>query len=145
MTHKPQNTPKIAVNAIVFNGQGEVLLARRTDNGMWCIPGGHVDLGETLANACLRELREETGLEAEVVKLVGVYSDPQNSLHIAQGPEWHTIRVSFLCKITGGTIRPSEETSEIKYFKVNQLPSLITDHVRRIQDAVANSSEAKFD
>ena len=129
----------------MFNGQSEVLLAKRTDNGLWCIPGGHVDLRETLPNACLRELREETGLEAEVVKLVGVYSDPQNSLHIAQGPEWHTIRVSFLCKITGGTIRPSEETSEIKYFKVNQLPSLITDHVRRIQDAVANSSEAKFD
>ncbi len=145
MDHKPQTTPKIAVNAIVFNDQGEVLLAKRTDNGLWCIPGGHVDLRETLANACLRELREETGLEAEVIKLVGVYSDPQNSLHIAQGPEWHTIRVSFLCKITGGTIRPSEETSEIKYFKANQLPSLITDHVRRIQDAVANRSEAKFD
>jgi ADP-ribose pyrophosphatase YjhB (NUDIX family) len=140
--HKPQNTPKLAVNAIVFNGQGEVLLAKRTDNGLWCIPGGHVDLGESLSKACLRELREETGLEAEVVKLVGVYSDTKNSLHIAQGLEWHTVRVSFLCKITGGTIRPSEETSEIKYFKLDQLPSLITDHARRIQDAVANQPEA---
>src|SRR5690242_5118186 len=118
--HKPQSTPKIAVNAAVFNEKGEVLLAKRTDNGLWCIPGGHVDLGETLAQACERELFEETGLKAEVVRLVGIYSDTKGSLHIAQGPEWHTVRVTFLCKVTGGTVRPSEETSEIKYFKTNQ-------------------------
>ncbi len=135
MNHKPQNTPKLAVNAVVFNDQKQVLLAKRTDNGMWCIPGGHVDLGETLVQACLRELYEETGLKGEVIRLVGVYSDPENSLHIAQGPEWHTVRVSFLCKIIGGTISSSEETSEIQYFDINQLPLLITDHAQRIQDA----------
>lgn len=141
MDHKPQQTPKIAVNAVVFNGQREVLLARRTDNGLWCIPGGHVDLGETLAQACARELYEETGLTAEVVRLVGVYSDTQGSLHIAQGPEWHTVRVSFLCKVTGGSLTPSEETSEIRYFNVRQLPPLITDHARRIQDAYEDKKE----
>ncbi len=144
MTHKPQTTPKLAVNGIVLNGKGEVLLAKRTDNGLWCIPGGHVDLGESLAQACTRELMEETGLQTEVVKLVGVYSDPENSLHIAQGPEWHTVRVSFLCKVTGGTIKPSEETSEIKYFDPKRLPALITDHARRIEDALANRPEAVF-
>lgn len=140
--HKPQVTPKIAVNAVVFNEKGEVLLAKRTDNGLWCIPGGHVDLGEPLKEACLRELYEETGLKAEVVKLVGIYSDTKGSLHIAQGPEWHTVRVSFLCKVTGGELRPSEETSEIRYFNVGQLPPLITDHTRRIQDALENRPEA---
>ena len=142
MSHKPQPTPKIAVNAVVFNDSGWVLLAKRTDNGLWCIPGGHVDLGETLAQACLRELREETGLQGEVVRLVGVYSDTKNSLHISQGPEWHTIRMSFLCQIVGGTIRPSDETSEVKYFDVKRLPNLITDHASRIQDALAGRSEA---
>jgi ADP-ribose pyrophosphatase YjhB (NUDIX family) len=135
MTHKPQQTPKLAVNALVFNDQGEVLLAKRTDNGLWCIPGGHVDLGETVAEAALRELFEETGLKAEVVRLVGIYSDPKNSLHIAQGNEWHTVRVSFLCRITGGTITASEETSEVRYFPLAKLPPLITDHALRIQDA----------
>jgi ADP-ribose pyrophosphatase YjhB (NUDIX family) len=135
MTHKPQQTPKLAVNALVFNDQGEVLLAKRTDNGLWCIPGGHVDLGETVAAAALRELFEETGLKAEVVRLVGIYSDPKNSLHIAQGNEWHTVRVSFLCRITGGTITASEETSEVRYFPLAKLPPLITDHALRIQDA----------
>lgn len=144
MTHKPQVTPKIAVNGVVLNDKGEVLLAKRTDNGLWCIPGGHMDLGENLAQACVREFLEETGLKVEVVKLVGIYSDAQNSLHIAQGPEWHTVRVSFLCKVTGGTIKPSEETSEIRYFNLKRLPSLITDHAKRIQDAAADRPEAVF-
>lgn len=140
--HKPQATPKIAVNALVFNEKGEVLLALRRDNGLWCIPGGHVDLGETLAQACLRELEEETGLKAEVLRLVGIYSDTKGSLHIAQGSEWHTVRVSFLCRVTGGQIRPSGETSEIRYFDVAQLPPLITDHARRIGDAREGREEA---
>ncbi len=142
MDHKPQLTPKIAVNAIVFNENQEVLLAKRTDNGLWCVPGGHVDLGETLAQACLRELREETGLKADIVRLVGVYSDTKGSLHIAQGPEWHTVRVSFLCRITGGSVKPSEETSEIKYFNVRKLPALITDHHKRIMDALEDKPQA---
>ncbi len=136
MSHQPQVTPKIAVNALVFNDRGEVLLAKRTDNGLWCIPGGHMELGETLTQACLRELQEETGLEAEVVRLMGVYSDTAGSLHFAQGREWHTVRVSFLCRATGGELRLSEETSELKYFSVAELPSMITDHPRRVLDAV---------
>jgi ADP-ribose pyrophosphatase YjhB (NUDIX family) len=142
VNHKPQQTPKLAVNALVFNDQGEVLLAKRTDNGLWCIPGGHVDLGETVAEAALRELFEETGLKAQVVRLVGIYSDPKNSLHIAQGPEWHTVRVSFLCRVTGGTITASEETSEIRYFPPADLPPLITDHALRIQDALRSDGGA---
>jgi ADP-ribose pyrophosphatase YjhB (NUDIX family) len=135
-------TPKIAVNAVVFNEKREVLLARRTDNGLWCIPGGHVELGETLSQACLRELFEETGLRARVIRLVGVYSDTQGSLHFSQGPEWHTVRVSFLCEVTGGVLTPSEETSEIRNYNVRQLPSLITDHARRIMDAFEDIPQA---
>jgi len=142
MDHQPQTTPKLAVNAIVFNEKRQVLLAKRTDNGLWCIPGGHVDLGETLAQACLRELWEETGLKGEVIRLVGVYSDPKGSLHIAQGPEWHTVRISLLCRIIGGTLTSSAETSEIKYFNVDQLPALITDHAERIQDALEDKPQA---
>jgi ADP-ribose pyrophosphatase YjhB (NUDIX family) len=101
-----------------------------------------VDLGETLEAACLRELREETGLEAEVVRLVGVYSDPEGSLHIGHGPERHTVRVSFLCRATGGSLATSSETSEVRYFPVDALPPLITDHVRRIQDALSGEPRA---
>lgn len=142
MAHPPQLTPKLALNALVFNDRGEVLLAKRTDNGLWCIPGGHVDLGETVSQACVRELFEETGLTAEVVRLIGIYSDPAQSLHIAQGPEWHTVRASFLCRVTGGTITPSRETSEIRYFAPDQWPPLITDHAQRIRDGLAGRTDA---
>ena len=142
MTHQPQITPKIAVNALLFNARGEVLLAKRTDNGLWCVPGGHVELGETLAQACLRELAEETGLRAEVVRLVGVYSDTVGSLHFAQGKEWHTVRVSFLCRALSGELRSSSETSELSYFAVDSLPPMITDHPRRVRDAVEGKPEA---
>lgn len=141
MFHSPQSTPKLAVNAAVFNDRGEILLAKRTDNGLWCLPGGHVELGETLEAACLREFREETGLETRIAGLVGVYSDPGNSLHIAQGPEWHTVRVTFRCEVTGGTMTPSPETSEVRYFPLDRLPELITDHARRIRDAAAGASD----
>jgi ADP-ribose pyrophosphatase YjhB (NUDIX family) len=138
----PPVTPKVAVNALVFNDRGEVLLARRTDNGLWCIPGGHVDLGETLEEACLRELREETGLDAEVMRLVGVYSDPEGSLHIGQGPERHTVRVSFLCRATGGALATSPETSEVRFFAPGALPPLMTDHARRVRDGLSPGADA---
>ncbi len=136
MAHPPQITPKVAVNALLFNDQGEVLLAKRTDNGLWCIPGGHMELGETLAQCCSRELREETGLQAEVVSLVGIYSDTAGSLHYSQGKEWHTVRVSFLCRATGGGLKLSPETSDLRYFSVDALPPMITDHPRRVMDAL---------
>lgn len=142
MATVPPLTPKVAVNALVFNDQGEVLLARRTDNGLWCVPGGHVDLGETLEAACLRELREETGLEAEITRLVGVYSDPEGSLHIHRGPEHHTVRVTFLCRVTGGVLTTSSETSEVRYFRLESLPPLITDHERRIRDGLSAGPDA---
>lgn len=142
LAHEPVTTPKVAVNAVVFNERGEVLLARRSDNGLWCLPGGHVELGETLAEACLRELREETGLEAEVLGLAGVYSDLENSLHIAQGLEWHTVRVSVRCRVKGGEPVPSAETLEVGWFPLEALPPLITDHARRIRDALAEDGRA---
>jgi ADP-ribose pyrophosphatase YjhB (NUDIX family) len=101
-----------------------------------------MELGETLAQACLRELVEETGLKAEVVRLIGVYSDTAGSLHYAQGKEWHTVRVSLLCRAVGGELRPSPETSELGYFPVDSLPSMITDHPRRIRDARLGLQEA---
>lgn len=133
--HAPVVTPKVVVNAVIFNEKGEVLLARRADNGLWCLPGGHVELLERLPEACLRELKEETGLEAEVLGLVGAYSDPENSLHMAQGPEWHTVRLSLLCRLIGGGIEPGPEVLDVRWFPLENLPEMITDHARRVRDA----------
>jgi ADP-ribose pyrophosphatase YjhB (NUDIX family) len=65
------------VAAVIPNGEGRILLQRRSDNGLWGLPGGSVEIGESVRDAILREVREETGLSVEVVRLIGVYSDPR--------------------------------------------------------------------
>ena len=67
-----------SVNVVVTNPAGEVLLIRRSDNDNWAVPGGAIDLGESLAQAAVRETREETGIDCEVTGLVGIYSDPRH-------------------------------------------------------------------
>ncbi len=68
------------VAAVVFDGAQRVLLGRRADNGLWGLPSGHVEAGETVAEAVRREVREETGLEVAIVRLIGVYSDPASQV-----------------------------------------------------------------
>ena len=65
-----------SVNVAVTNDAGELLLIRRTDNGNWALPGGAVDLGESLAQAAVRETREESGIDCEITGLSGIYTDP---------------------------------------------------------------------
>jgi ADP-ribose pyrophosphatase YjhB (NUDIX family) len=66
------------VNVIVVNGEGSILLIRRTDNENWAVPGGAIDLGESVAQAAVRETLEETGIECEVTGIAGIYSDPRH-------------------------------------------------------------------
>jgi ADP-ribose pyrophosphatase YjhB (NUDIX family) len=67
-----------SVNVVVADGAGDILLIRRTDNGNWALPGGAIDLGESVAQAAARETLEETGIECEVTGIVGIYSDPRH-------------------------------------------------------------------
>jgi ADP-ribose pyrophosphatase YjhB (NUDIX family) len=67
-----------SVNVIMVNGAGQILLIRRSDNGNWAVPGGAVDLGESVAAAAIRETREESGIECEITGLSGIYSDPKH-------------------------------------------------------------------
>src|ERR1700686_3253173 len=84
---------RIAVSALIFS-EGKVLLALRRDIDWWNLPGGGMEVGETVDEALLREVIEETGLEVEIEQLVGVYSKPQKQ----------EIVLAFRCHITGGTI-----------------------------------------
>ena len=67
-----------AVNLVVVNDAGEILLIRRTDNGNWAVPGGAIDLGESVAQAAVRETLEESGIECAITGIVGIYSDPRH-------------------------------------------------------------------
>lgn len=131
----PFTTPKIGVNAVIFDGEGRVLLTQRADNQLWCLPGGHVDLGETIAEAVTRETVEETGLIVEPGRVIGVYSSPHNILRIGLGLRYHMVLIAVECHVIGGALTRSDETLDEGWFDPDDLPRLIPTHYQRIADA----------
>src|SRR5436305_7197132 len=97
---------RIGVFALIFNHEKQVLLAHRRDIDWWNLPGGGMEAGETVDEALCREVREETGLEVEIVQLVGVYSKPLKQ----------EVVLAFRCRAIGGTLRATQESRECRYF-----------------------------
>ena len=132
------NTPthsahfRIGVYAVIFH-ERQVLLALRRDIDWWNLPGGGLEVGETVEEGIQREVREETGLEVEVEKLVGVYSKPQKQ----------EVVLSFLCRVVGGALQSTEESRECRYFSPDALPAnTLPKHRQRVMDALLNQPEA---
>ncbi|MEJ2212237.1 MAG: NUDIX domain-containing protein [Anaerolineae bacterium] len=124
-----------AAAAIVRDEGGRVLLIRRGDGRGWSLPGGMMEPGECIAGCIEREVWEETGLEIEIVRLVGVYSDPAAMQFAYPNGD----RVHFV-----GALRPDgEESLEVAYFAPDALPpGLVCDHAQRIADALAGRETA---
>ena len=102
-----------SVNVVVTNDIGEVLLIRRTDNGNWALPGGAVDLGESLVQAPVRETGEESGVECEVTGLSGIYTDPGHVIvYTSDGEARQEFSIVLTARATGAATAPSDETSE---------------------------------
>ena len=117
----------------VIRGERGVLLALRRELRGWELPGGEVEEGECDADALVREVREETGLDVEVGRLVGVYR--------RSGFRPHDAHV-FECRVRGGATRPSRETPEIAWFHEGRLPDSIFPWFRGpLEDALAGSDE----
>lgn len=131
--------------AIVWDDAREkILLTRRSDNGRWCLPGGRMESGESAAEACAREVLEETGLRVRVTRLIGIYTSPDFVIEYADGNRFQIVAMSFEAEIVGGELVVSEETTEHGYFTPDQIRSmdLVEHHVQRIDDAVANQAGA---
>lgn len=111
---------------------GKVLLIKRGLEpflGQWAIPGGRIEDGETAEQCAIREMKEETGLDIEIEKLVGIYSDP------ARDPRG-IIAATYLVKKTGGKLIAGSDASEYGWFDLNDLPDLAFDHLIMIKDAL---------
>jgi ADP-ribose pyrophosphatase YjhB (NUDIX family) len=89
--------------AIVFDANGKLLLHRRSDTGYWALPGGAIELDETAAQAVIREVREETGYHVEIVRIIGVYSDPiHTTIRYPNGDVVSYVAIAFECKVSDG-------------------------------------------
>jgi ADP-ribose pyrophosphatase YjhB (NUDIX family) len=102
-----------SANVIVVNDQGEILLIRRTDNGNWAVPGGGMNLGESITDTAVRETREETGITCEITGLVGIYTDPRHVIRYTSNDEVRQeFSIVFTARPVKGELRPSTESSE---------------------------------
>jgi ADP-ribose pyrophosphatase YjhB (NUDIX family) len=123
-----------SVNVAVTNQAGEVLLIRRSDNDNWALPGGAVDLGESLTQAAVRETLEESGIECEITGVSGIYTDPGHVLLYTSNGE---IRQEFSIVLTGravgGRPTPSSETSEVRWVPVAELGGYQMDRSMRLR------------
>jgi 8-oxo-dGTP pyrophosphatase MutT (NUDIX family) len=99
------NSIVVAVTAAVRNPRGELLLIERTDNGLWALPGGGQDLGESVVEAARREVREETGIDVEITGLSGIYSDPRHVIAYDNGEVRQEFSLCFHAKPVGGELR----------------------------------------
>ena len=133
-----------SVAAVVRDGEGKLLLQRRSANGLWGLPGGSVEIGESVTQAIIREVREETGLTIRVDRLIGVYSDPGfQVVRYPDGNVVHYVSSLFSCTILGGCLETCDETLALQFFDPAGLPQdLVPMHRIRIADALSGRDQA---
>lgn len=126
--HDP-NAPKAnslrpAVSAFVQDDAGRLLMIRRTDNDKYAIPGGQQEVGETLAQAAVREVKEETGVDVEVTGLIGLYSNPDHVIAYDDGEVRQEFSICFRAQPVGGELSTSSESKEVHWVSRDQLDEL---------------------
>jgi 8-oxo-dGTP pyrophosphatase MutT (NUDIX family) len=135
---------RVSATAFIRDDGRRVLLQQRSDNGFWNLPGGGLELGESVAQACVREVREEMGLEVEIVRLIGVYSAPEiTTMSYPDGRVIQYITSLFECHVIGGKLELDSESLALDWFDPQKLPEPFSpNHVIRLQDALAGQVAA---
>jgi len=123
-----------SVNVVVVNDAGEVLMIRRSDNDNWAVPGGAIDLGESMVEAAIRETREESGIECRIAGIVGIYTDPRHViLYTSNGEARQEFSIVLTASAVGGTPTPSDESSEVAWVRREDLGSYSMDRSMRVR------------
>ncbi len=126
--------------AIIDLENQKILLVRRSDTGSWAVPGGYMEPGESLTEACVREVREETGLQVRVGRLIGVYSTPHKLIDYGGSDQYQLVVMHFSAEHIGGNLAEGAETIEAKYFARGELTGLDINEFdrQRCEDSFAD-------
>lgn len=120
-----------ACDGVIIKDKKIVLIRRGAEpfKGQWAVPGGRIEDNES-AEACLvREMKEETNLDVEPIRLIAIYSDPERDPR-------KVIAVSYLCRVVGGNLKAGDDAGDAKWFDIDKLPELAGDHKKIISDAL---------
>lgn len=126
-------TPALTADCVVFDAEGKLLLVRRKHapfEGQYALPGGFVEIGESVEHAALRELKEETGLEGEIVGLIGVYSAP------GRDPRGHTVSVAYLVRASTFSASAGDDAADAAFVDDWRAQMLAFDHNVIVADAL---------
>jgi 8-oxo-dGTP pyrophosphatase MutT (NUDIX family) len=133
----PGTTVKLGIGVFVHDPSGRILLEKRSDCGLWGLPGGGIEPGETIKAAAVREVKEETGLDVAVTHLIGVYSNPAERIitYPDNGDVRHLIDIVVEAEILSGQLTLSDESIELFFFRLSEIPDkIVPPAVQPIED-----------
>ncbi|MET9687874.1 NUDIX domain-containing protein [Streptomyces lavendulae] len=127
------NSMVVAASAVVTDDKGRILLQKRSDSGLWALPGGGMEMTDSLPGTAIREVKEETGLDVEITGLVGTYTDPRHVIAYTDGEVRRQFNVCFRARLVGGTLAVSDESLELRWVDPGALSSLDMHHTQRLR------------
>jgi ADP-ribose pyrophosphatase YjhB (NUDIX family) len=127
------NSLVVATSAVITDDHGRILLQRRSDSGNWALPGGAMELDESLTGSVIREVKEETGYDIEVTGMVGTYTDPKHIIAYDDGEVRRQFNICYLARITGGQLAISDESTDLRFVTPQELDKLPIHHTQRLR------------
>ncbi|MGV9316930.1 NUDIX domain-containing protein, partial [Streptomyces sp. NPDC003691] len=110
-----------------------ILLQRRRDSGLWALPGGGMEITDSLPGTAVREIAEETGLEVEITGLVGTYTDPRHVIAYSDGEVRRQFNICFTARVTGGELAISDESTELRFIAPAEIDDLPMHHTQQLR------------
>ena len=141
--HDPEapeaNSLVVGSSAVVVDDENRILLQRRSDSGNWALPGGTMDIGETFTESAIREVKEETGFDVRIDRIIGIYSDPGHVFAYSDGEVRQEFNICLAATIVGGGLAVSKESTDVRFAAFDEVGEL-TMHPsirKRIEDYLA--------